>query len=81
MKLVFRGGLWDGMELETRFVPQEIQLNGVIIDDAAQEENLSPSLRKTVLMSRVGKHRYELDSIEGPNEEIAVFIYQDARND
>ena len=43
MKLVFRGGLWDGVEMETRFAPQEILLNGVIIDDEAQEENLMPS--------------------------------------
>lgn len=78
MKLVFRGGLWDGVELETRFVPQEIRLNGVIIDDAEQEADVSPSLRKTVLMSRVGKHRYELDQFEGPNEEIAIFVYQDS---
>jgi hypothetical protein len=77
MKLVFRGGLWDGVEMESRFVPQEIRLNGVIIDDAEQETHIVPSMRKTVLMSRVGKHRYELDAFEGPNEEIAVFIYQD----
>ncbi len=78
MKLVFRGGLWDGVELETRFVPQEIRLNGVIIDDSEQEEGVMPSLRKTVLMSRVAKHRYELDEFEGPNEEVAIYIYQDA---
>ncbi len=78
MKLVFRGGLWDGVELEARFVPQEIRLNGVIIDDAEEEANVLPSLRKTVLMSRIGKHRYELDQFEGPNEEIAIFVYQDA---
>ncbi len=77
MKLVFRGGLWDGVELETRFVPQEIRLNGVIIDDSVQEEGVMPSLRKTVLMSRVGKHRYELDEFEGPNEEVAIYIYED----
>jgi hypothetical protein len=78
MKLVFRGGIWDGVEMESRFVPQEIRLNGVIIDDAAQENEMSPSLRKTVLMSRVGKHRYELDEFEGPNEEVAIFIHQDS---
>ncbi len=78
MKLVFRGGIWDGVEMESRFVPQEIRLNGVIIDDAEQEVNVVPSMRKTVLMSRVGKHRYELDQFQGPNEEIAVFVYQDA---
>ena len=78
MKLVFRGGLWDGVELESRFVPQEIRLNGVIIDDAAQETEVSSSMRKTVLMSRVGKHRYELDAFEGPNEEIAIFVYQES---
>ena len=78
MKLVFRGGLWDGVELETHFVPQEIRLNGVIINDSEQDESVVPSLRKTVLMSRVGKHRYELDEFEGPNEEIAVYIYQDS---
>ena len=78
MKLVFRGGLWDGVELETRFVPQEIRLNGVIIDDSEQEQGVMPSLRKTVLMSRVGKHRYELDEFEGPNEEVAIYIYQDS---
>lgn len=77
MKLVFRGGLWDGVEMESRFVPQEIRLNGVIIDDAEQESSIVPSMRKTVLMSRVGKHRYELDQFQGPNEEIAVFVYQD----
>lgn len=76
MKLVFRGGLWDGVEMETRFVPQEIRLNGVIIDDEAEEDSVQPALRKTVLMSRVGKHRYELDEFTGPNEEIAVYVYQ-----
>ena len=79
MKLVFRGGLWEGVELESRFVPQEIRLSGVIIDDAAQEGEVSPSMRKTVLLSKVGKHRYELDAFEGPNEEIAVFVCQDSR--
>jgi hypothetical protein len=78
MKLVFRGGLWDGVELESRFVPQEIRLSGVIIDDAEKEAEVKSSLRKTVLMSRVGKHRYELDEFEGPNEEIAIFVYQDS---
>lgn len=76
MKLVFRGGLWDGVELETRFAPQEIRLNGVIIDDEEEEESLQPALRKTVLMSRVGKHRYELDEFTGPNEEIAIYVYE-----
>jgi len=78
MKLVFRGGLWDGVELESRFVPQEIRLGGVILDDTDDETNLQTSLRKTVLMSRVGKHRYELHEFEGPHEEVAVYIEQES---
>jgi len=78
MKLVFRGGIWDGVEMEARFVPQEIRLNGVIIDDAEQEEPAQTTMRKTVLMSKIGKHRYELDEFEGPHEEVAVYVYQES---
>ena len=78
MKLVFRGGIWDGVQLESRFVPQEIRLGGVIMDEAEQDEPAQPSLRKTVLMSRVGNHRYELDEFEGPDEDIAVYLYHES---
>ncbi len=56
---------------------QEIRLSGVIVDGADHEEEPQPSLRKTVLMSKVGRHLYELEEFEGANEEVAIYLPQE----
>lgn len=75
MKLTFKGGgMWDDVVIETAHAPQEIRLSGVTLHDNEVDEDLPPSMRKTVLISRIENQRYELDGFEGENEDTAVYV-------
>jgi hypothetical protein len=67
------GGMWDGVEFDAALAPQVVHLSGIVVDDEGGD--LPPSLRKTVLMSKLADQKYELDSFDGPNESIAVYRF------
>lgn len=75
MKLIFRGGgMWDGVEINSAHAPQEIRLSGVTFHDNEHDDAVPPSMRKTVLMSKIENQRYELDSFEGKGEDTAIYV-------
>ncbi len=71
MKLLFKGGLWDGVELDAKSAPEEIRLRA--LGDGQGRHNIPIAERDTVDLSKLKDHVYLLDALN--EEQRVVYKY------